>query len=635
MNQLKLIHSESFPIDDLHEFFESRRIDPVTADRAQPGEGPAIIILDDSLREAGPSFARPSVAVRIGGNGRPDPLPGTEVFASLPADVSPEILRSTIESAILLLRERERSEELEKRLQERTSEIQEINKIGMALSTERDHGVLIDMILRKTRELTRSDAGSLYLLGEDHDAQGILRWKVAQNDSIAVDFREQILPITKKSLAGYVALTGEPLVIDDAYELPEGVEYSINRSFDDATGYRTKSLLVVPMKNHRGDMIGILQLINRRRAGSTGTLSKSNVENEVIEFDPHTISVAQSLAGQAAVAVENNILYDSIEKLFEGFVTASVTAIEQRDPTTSGHSGRVADLTVALAEVIDKLESGPFREVRFSREQVKEIRYASLLHDFGKVGVREEVLIKQKKLYPLQFELVKARFDYLMKAREAEVMRKRLDKALREGPEALEEFWEALDEEIRHEIGEVQRHWELVATSNEPTVLPEGNFDALRALSNISYPVPNGEAKPLLSPQEVQILSIRKGSLDPEERKEIESHVTHTYQFLSKIPWTKDLRNVPEYAYAHHEKLNGRGYPRGLEADRIPIQSRMMTVSDIYDALTAKDRPYKKAVPTDRAIDILHMEKNDGMLDSDLVDLFVEAKVFETGVVRE
>lgn len=633
MSQLILIHSDTFPIAQFREHLEKRRIRSVQADQAEPGDGPALIILDDTLEEAGSNFPRPSLAIRLGGNSQQHPA-GTELFASLPGDASVEVLLGTIEGAVALLIERERSSQLERQLQERTSEIQEINQIGMALSTERDHGVLIDMILRKTRELTRSDAGSLYLLGQNEQGEEILRWKLAQNDSISVDFREQILSITKKSLAGYVAQTGETLVIDDAYELPDDVEYSINRSFDDATGYRTKSLLVVPMKNHRGEMIGIVQLINRRRKGSGGPLSKDNVEDEVIEFDKHTISVAQSLAGQAAVAVDNNNLYDSIERLFEGFVTAAVTAIEQRDPTTSGHSGRVANLTVDLAEVIDKIESGPFGGVRFSHEQVKEIRYASLLHDFGKVGVREEVLVKQKKLYPIQFDLVKSRFEYLMKAREAEILRERLQDAMKKGPEALQAFWEGLDEDLRLELENIESQWNLVATSNEPTVLPEGNFEGLHALSKVSYRGARGETLTLLSTEEVEVLSIRKGSLDPEERKEIESHVTHTFQFLSKIPWTKELQKVPAYAYAHHEKLNGRGYPRGLTADEIPIQSKMMTVSDIYDALTAKDRPYKKAVPTDRALDILQMEKKDGLLDSDIVDLFIDAKVYETGVVR-
>jgi HD-GYP domain-containing protein (c-di-GMP phosphodiesterase class II) len=633
MKEMLLIHSPSFPIQQYQDRFEKRGIQPVPAEMAAPTDGPAVVILDDVLANMLPNFPRPNAAIRIGGNGQPPR--DADFFAFLPENTPIDAVMGAIDGAVALLRERLRNTELERQLRERTAELQEVNEVGMALSTERDHSALIDMILRKTRELTRSDAGSLYLLGQNDAEEDILRWKVAQNDSIDVDFREQILPITKKSLAGYVALTGETLVIGDAYELPEGVEYSINRSFDESTGYRTKSLLVVPMRNHRGDMIGILQLINRRRKNSLGRLSKRNVEEEVIAFDRHTIGVAQSLAGQAAIAVDNNMLYDSIEKLFEGFVTASVTAIEQRDPTTSGHSGRVADLTVELAGVMDRVSDGPFREVRFTPEQIKEIRYASLLHDFGKVGVREEVLVKQKKLYPLQFELVRSRFDYLVKAREAELLRRKLQELTTRSTAEADELIERLDQELREELQRIEEQWNLVVTSNEPTVLPEGSFETLQELASYAYTGADGEPRSLLLPEEVTALSIRKGSLDQREREEIESHVTHTFQFLSKIPWTKELRSVPEYAYAHHEKINGRGYPRGLQAQQIPIQSRMMTVSDIYDALTAKDRPYKKAVPTDRALSILEMEMKDGLLDPEVVHLFIDAKVYETGVVRE
>jgi HD-GYP domain-containing protein (c-di-GMP phosphodiesterase class II) len=633
MKEMLLIHSASFPLNRYQNWLDKRGIQAVSAELASPTDGPTIVILDDDLANFLPNFPRPVAAIRLGGNSQPPRE--AEFFAFLPAETPPEAVIGVIDGAVALLRERLRSAELENQLRERTAELQEVNEVGMALSTERDHGVLIDMILRKTRELTRSDAGSLYLLGQNAQEEDILRWKVAQNDSIDVDFREQILPITKKSLAGYVALTGETLVIDDAYELPEDVEYSINRSFDDATGYRTKSLLVVPMKNHRGDLIGILQLINRRRKSSLGGLSKRNVEDEVIAFDRQTIGVAQSLAGQAAIAVDNNMLYASIETLFEGFVTASVTAIEQRDPTTSGHSGRVADLTVELATVMDRVGDGPFRDVAFTPEQIKEIRYASLLHDFGKVGVREEVLVKQKKLYPWQFELVRSRFDYLVKAREAELLRRKLQELMTRSTAEADELIRRLDQELQDELERIETHWSLVVTSNEPTVLPEGSFETLQELASYDYTGADGEPRRLLLPDEVTALSIRKGSLDQKEREEIESHVTHTFQFLSKIPWTKELRSVPEYAYAHHEKINGRGYPRGLQAQQIPIQSRMMTVSDIYDALTAKDRPYKKAVPTDRALSILEMEMKDGLLDPEIVHLFIDAKVYETGVVRE
>jgi HD-GYP domain-containing protein (c-di-GMP phosphodiesterase class II) len=343
----------------------------------------------------------------------------------------------------------------------------------------------------------------------------------------------------------------------------------------------------------------------------------------------------RSLAGQAAVSVENNLLYESIERLFEGFVTAAVTAIEQRDPTTSGHSFRVADLTVEMARTVDGIDHGQFREVRFSPDQVREIRYASLLHDFGKVGVREQVLVKQKKLYPMQLETIRGRFEFVMKSVESDANRRKIEFLLQYGREGFDEFGKRIDTEAAEQIERLQKDFAIIAQSNEPTVLPEGDFQYLQQLSTRDYLDIRGERRNLVLPEEARILSIRKGNLDATERSEIESHVTHTFHFLQKIPWTKDLISVPNIAYAHHEKLNGRGYPRKLTADDIPIQSRMMTVSDIYDALTASDRPYKRAISTDRALDILKMEVKEGLLDTSLVDIFIEAKVYErAGVLR-
>ena len=491
------------------------------------------------------------------------------------------------------------------------------------------------MILTKARELSRADAGSLYLLDEIEGEGRVLRWKLAQNDSLDVSFEEKVLPITRRSLAGFVAMTGETLVIDDAYNLPDDVEYTINRSFDEENGYLTKSLLVFPMTNHVGDIIGVLQLINRKRVGAPPRLTAATVPAEVIPFDQETVELMRSLSGQATVAVENNLLYESIERLFEGFVTAAVTAIEQRDPTTSGHSFRVADLTVELAKVIDHVDEGQYRDVHFSLDQVRELRYASLLHDFGKVGVREQVLVKEKKLYPMQLETIRGRFEFVMRSVENGAMKKKLDYLLKNGRDGFDEFGAQLDREALEEIGRLQKDFAVIAQSNEPTVLPEGDFEYLQHLATRDFADIRGERRLLLSPEEAKILSIRKGNLDAVERGEIESHVTHTFRFLQKIPWTKDLRSVPDIAYAHHEKLNGRGYPRKLSATDIPIQSRMMTVSDIYDALTANDRPYKRAVSTDRAIDILKMEVNDGLLDPSLVNVFVESRVFQrAGVVR-
>ena len=639
MQTLTLIHSNEFPIGRYADALQREAIAPrslSTFDDLNAETGWfRVLIVDAAIGANGaPNLDSRTAVVGVGLPEQPRWLKADSIYFHLPEDPSPAFLLNTVKRAYQFLYQKMRADQLERQLSDRTRELREVGEVGIALSAERDHAALLNTILSKARELSRSDAGSLYLIDES-EGEKRLRWKLAQNESVDVDFEERLLPITKKSLAGYVALTGETLVIDDAYNLPEHVEYSINPKFDQENSYLTKSLLVFPMTNHVGDLIGVLQLINRKRPGAPSRLSAATVPEEVISFDRETVELMRSLAGQAAVSVENNLLYESIERLFEGFVTAAVTAIEQRDPTTSGHSSRVADLTVELAKVVDHIDDGQYRDVHFTTDQIREIRYASLLHDFGKVGVREQVLVKEKKLYPLQLETIRGRFDFAMKSLENDANRRKLDHLMRHGRDGFEKFAAEVDAEIDEKIARLKKDFAFVTQSNEPTVLPEGDFQYLQQVATIDYLDMRGEKKLLLSQDEARILSIRKGNLDPAERSEIESHVTHTFNFLQKIPWTKDLVGVPNIAYAHHEKLNGRGYPRKLSANDIPIQSRMMTVSDIYDALTANDRPYKRAVTTDRAIDILKMEMNDGLLDAALVNVFVESKVFaRAGVIR-
>ena len=306
-----------------------------------------------------------------------------------------------------------------------------------------------------------------------------------------------------------------------------------------------------------------------------------------------------------------------------------MTAIESRDPTTSGHSERVATLTVGIAEKLDALDSGPFRDVRFTRDQLQEIRYASLLHDFGKVGVREKVLIKGKKLYVGEMLLIRQRFAYIKRTLEAEHLRAKLDAgAVRAARRpSCSPRWTAPTRRSRSEIDELLRMIAAGQRAHHPRggELPRAHGPHRAAPSRDL----EGNRQPFLTPNEVAALSIRQGSLSEKERREIESHVTHTFRFLSEIPWTGEYRRVPEIAYAHHEKLDGTGYPRRLQAAEIPIQSRMMTISDIFDALVAWDRPYKKSVPVERALDILRDEAARGKLDGDLLDLFVEAKIYE------
>jgi HD-GYP domain-containing protein (c-di-GMP phosphodiesterase class II) len=389
-------------------------------------------------------------------------------------------------------------------------------------------------------------------------------------------------------------------------------------------------MLVIPMKTHRDEVIGVLQLINRKRDPDARLTSAEAVEREVSSFDDRAVELVSALASQAAVAIENSRLYEDIERLFEGFVTAAVTAIESRDPTTSGHSSRVATLTVGLAEVVDRGAEGPYRDVRFTREQIRELRYAGLLHDFGKVGVREQVLVKQKKLYPHDLSLIRHRFAYLLQSADLSFERARTEFLLACDRGAYDAEVERLTRVREEERSHLQRCLDAIVKANEPTVLPEGTFEELVDINRHTYVDFEGVERPLLEDGELQFLMIRKGNLDDRERREIESHVTHTYRFLEQIPWTRELRGIPEIAYGHHEKLNGRGYPRAVTADAIPVQTRMMTISDIFDALTAKDRPYKRAVPWEKALDILRMEAREGMLDSHLLESFIGARVFDS-----
>ena len=571
--------------------------------------------------------------VALGRDGEPD----------LPAEMPSELLSGFVKQPVgprqLLVAVRAGYREAAARMEtararseaaNRSREIGELTRIGVALGTERDLKTLLELILTQARRITTSDAGSLYLVETGDQGQKRLRFRIAQTYSKPeAPFVEFTIPVDRSSLAGYTAVTGEPLVIDDAYFLPPDVEYSINRSFDERHGYRTKSMLVIPMKDHKEEVIGVLQLINRKRHAEAMLAAPADVEQQVVPYSRRTVELVTALAGQAAVAIENSRLYEEIERLFEGFVKAAVHAIEQRDPTTFGHSGRVANMTVGLAAVVDRAEDGAYRSVSFTREQIKEIRYAGLLHDFGKVGVREQVLIKAKKLYPLQLELIKQRHHFVRRTAEREFWRKRSEFLETHERKDYEPFLRALEAEHAREVEVLDGFLNAVLSANEPTVLPGGRFEALLQLARRTYEDPAGRPHPYLTEEEMRYLTIPKGSLDETERLEIESHVTHTYRFLQQIPWTRELQHIPMIAYGHHEKLDGGGYPRRVTGEAIPIQTRMMTISDIYDALSAADRPYKAAVAPARALDIMADEVRAGQLDQELFRLFVEGKVFE------
>jgi HD-GYP domain-containing protein (c-di-GMP phosphodiesterase class II) len=592
---------------------ESRSIFPVDVMRSFVDAGGAIVALG-----------------RDGETDVPDGMPTEFLSGFLTQPTSPRRLLVAIRAGFREAAARAETARARGEAAQRAREIGELTRIGVALGTERDIKTLLDLILTQSRRITQSDAGSLYLVETNENGDKRLRFRLAQTLSKPeAPFVEHTIPVDRGSLAGYCAVTGDPLVIDDAYFLPPDVEYTINRSFDERYGYRTKSMLVIPMKDHKDEIIGVLQLINRKRNLDAILTTPADVDRQVVPFSKRTVELVTALAGQAAVAIENSRLYKDIEKLFEGFVLAAVHAIEQRDPTTYGHSGRVAGMTVGLAEVVDRAGDGPYRGVKFSREQLKEIRYAALLHDFGKVGVREQVLIKAKKLYPSDLGLVRHRHAFIRRTAEREFWRKRAEFLETNGKQGYDRFIQELKVAHDQDLKELDRFLEIVLQANEPTILPDGSFEELKTWSTRSYLAFDGATEPFLSPDEMRYLTIRKGSLDDAERHEIESHVTHTFEFLQRIPWTRELQQIPHIAYGHHEKMDGRGYPRRITADAIPIQTRMMTISDIYDALTAQDRPYKRAVSVERALDILTTEVKEGQLDADLYKLFIDAKLFQ------
>ena len=548
-------------------------------------------------------------------------------YSNIEFTVPPVFLARNFINIFSLLQMRKEGFELQYKFNISTSHISKLTRIGMSLGNEKDFTKLLRDILFSAREICIADGGSLYLVEKDEN--GVpknLRFKVSALDLKTSEF---LMPINKQSISGFVAFTGQLLNIPDAYNLPPNVEYRFNSEYDKIKNYYSKSMLVVPMKNHMGEVIGVIQLINKKRNFNQKLTPEQMKGSDVTSFDKYSEDLVMSVAGQAAVAIQNNNLIQDIEKLFEGFVTASVSAIESRDPTTSGHSFRVAEFTVGLAKLVDSLDEGMFKDVRFTYDQMREIRYASLLHDFGKVGVREKVLVKSKKLESYQLDIIKWRFYYLIKDLEAKFNQKKLDYLKSNGSSEFTQYETKIDSEFALEKERLSNLMEIVIKCNEPTVLEQSSSNLLDDIAKINYEFVDGSSYPLITEFEYNFLSIKKGSLDLKERLEMESHVEHTFQFLSKIPWTDGLKSIPKIAHAHHEKLNGKGYPRGLLAHEIPIQSKMMTIADIYDALTDKDRPYKKAIPVERALDILKMEVKDNHVDNDLLNVFINGKIYE------
>ncbi len=512
-------------------------------------------------------------------------------------------------------------------------ELNELVEIARALTQERDLDVLLNLVLEKSRYITGADAGSIYVLeGESQEVgQQRLHFKLSQNDSVDFQSREFVMPVSNRSIAGTAAIERKAINIADVYRLgPEGsydfeAEFVHDSSFDKKFGYQTRSMLAVPLISAEDAVIGVIQLINKKRHPERKLETVEDFDNEVVAFDRRSEELLATLAAQAGIALENALLYEEIQSIFEGFVRASVQAIEQRDPTTSGHSLRVSALCNQLAMEVDREQTGPYRDVSFDKLALRELRYAALLHDFGKIGVREEVLVKEKKLHPHQREVIRLRTELAHRAAEVETLRKKIELIqTRASPSDLA----ALDMSLVERRDELERAWEKVMAANEPSISEAESLARISEVATITFDGAAGEREPLLEPDQVAALRIKRGSLSPEELEEIRAHVVHTYNFLAKIPWGKSMARIPQIAGAHHERLDGSGYPNGIGPDEISVQSRIIAVADVYDGLTASDRPYKKAVSVERALGILQNQAETGYLDGELVRIFRAAEVY-------
>ncbi len=517
-----------------------------------------VVILADGRADDLPTSDRLRVVAMVE---RAGPCP-QRVYALLPVDAPRPVVVRTIQNAFADLDAAAEVTRLDR-------ELSELNSIGIRLSAERNPAALLETILSKARDITGSDAGSLYLHEEGEGGTRVLRFALAQNDSIDIPFRTSTLPLTTESVAGHAVLTGEIVNLADAYELPAGSPFTINRSFDERVGYRTKSMLVVPLRTPQGETLGALQLINCKPDFARNVRGKEGIERYVTAYSSRHEKLASSLASQAAVALNNSRLYENIRRLFEGFVKASVTAIESRDPTTSGHSFRVAELTTGLAAVTDRSEAERFRDIRFTPDEMMEIRYASLLHDFGKVGVREQVLVKANKLYPAELDQIRQRVELLKRTVELRYARQKIEHLLDKGREGFAALAGALDAELTTTIAELDRTFALVSLANEPAVLPTDIADSIARLSQQAVLDHLGQELPVVTPDAARVLAIPNGSLTREEYREIQQHVVHSSSW-PRSPGPRSSRACPRSRDPITSCSTGPAIPTGSRGSRSP-----------------------------------------------------------------
>ncbi len=496
--------------------------------------------------------------------------------------------------------------------------VQRLTQIGVALSAEKDIDCLLEMILTQARALTHADAGTLYLMSDD-DVQ--LQFTLVQNETLGLKWGGTGGQITwppvaligndglpnHDNVSAHVAVTGQPVNIPDVYHAQD-FRFEGTKSFDAKTGYISKSMLVIPMRNHDNAIIGVVQLLN----------AKDPRTNATIAFSEESEALALSLASQAAVALTNNRLIADLENLLDAFIQTIATTIDEKSPYTGGHIRRVAELTMRIAEKINADHNGPFASVYLSDDELKELHMAAWLHDIGKIATPEHIVDKATRLEKVcdRIELVKTRFELL----------KREYQLAMNSTQKRQAGIQPAD--VARELQELDDDYQLLARLNSGSEWTTD--DMIVRIQNIALKKWSADSQslPLLTEDEIANLSIRRGTLNNEERALINNHAAVTHKMLSRLPFPKKLRKIADYAAAHHEKLDGSGYPRGLKGDDLPLQARIIALADIFEALTAKDRPYKKGNTISEATTIMKQMVKEQFIDQDLFDLFMKENIF-------
>ncbi len=502
--------------------------------------------------------------------------------------------------------------------------IQQINRlaeIGRALSGEHDLNTLLEKICNEVRNFTYADACTLYIVKDNQ-----LHFEIVQNHTLGNQLggktgkKIQLPPIDliESNVSAYVALKGISVNIPDVYDT-DLFDFTGPKEFDRASGYHSTSMLVCPMRTHENDVIGVLQLVN----------AKNPDTGEIVPFSPDYVSLTESLASQAAVSITNARLINDMENLFESFVEVMATAIDEKSPVTGGHIRRVANLTMVMAEELHKSDKPPFKEIHFTPEKFHELRIASWMHDIGKVTTPVEIIEKSNKLETIfdRMQLVDLRIHMITQKVQLEAAQTQLELFKNgESPEKKKQ----MEVDTEKKVQELRDIRKFLSQCNEPSEFMEDkNIERLQEIAKKTYRDEADRELPYLTPDELENLSIRRGSINEKERQIMKNHAQITLDMLDKIPFTKKLKNIPNFAGAHHECINGLGYPLGLKGEEIPFEGKLMAVTDIIEALTAKDRPYKRAMPLEQVYVILRKMVKRNELDHDLVEFFINEKTYE------